>query len=252
MSIQHLTLNQFATSGLIGKKINICNEEESKYLRSDRFKALVSGDLIQAERKHENQFAFRPKTKYLFASNRLPTFEGINYGLKRRMIIVPFKRMFQVKDQNKNMLSELLSELPGIIGWAISGAKRLVDNNYQFSETESSDLCKIEFENFTSSTYMFFRENFETDDTGWISNKQMYQEYVDWCRENGKKAMSSTGFGRDLVQLGVETEIAWDHMHAERGRKVIRKREILPEEVREINKILYDKEEDKECPTLPF
>ena len=244
MSIQALTLNQFATSALIGKKINICNEEESKFLRSDKFKALVSGDLIQAERKHEQQFAFRPITKYLFASNQLPTFEGINYGIRRRMIILPFKKVFSGAEQNRNLSEELLKELPGIVNWAIIGAKRLVKNNYQFSETKASYESREDFENITSSALYFFRHNFVADKDGIIPNEDLYKEYREWCEENGKRPMSSISFHRDItVNLDILSETVWVAGKAVRGKKCSRQRDIVPDEVREVEELLKDEDE---------
>lgn len=210
MSIQTLTLNQFATSGLIGKKVNICNEEESKYLRSDKFKALISGDLIQAERKYEGQFTFRPRTKYIFASNQMPTFDGINHGIRRRMMIVPFKRIFKPEEQRKTLVAELTTEVPGILQWALIGAKRLVKQNYQFSKSLAAAQSAEEFENYTSSAIMFFREGYVHDIDGFMDNEDIYKEYQDWCSRTGKRPLSMTHFNRDLRDnLGVKQKTKW-------------------------------------------
>ena len=242
MSIQNLTMNQFATSGLIGKKVNICNEEESKFLRSDKFKALISGDLIQAERKHERQFAFRPVTKYLFASNRLPSFEGVNFGIRRRMKIIPFKKVFEVEEQNKNLAEELLEELPGIIKWAIEGAKRLVEYNYQFADSAAVKKTLRDFENVTSSALMFFRRNYKPDPDGFMGNMELYREYDTWCLENGKRPMSSISFHRDLSEnIKIESEVVWQHGKSTRGKKISMIRELVPEEVQKIEEILGEK-----------
>jgi len=200
MSIETLTTDKFATAGLIGKKVNICNEEESRYLRSDRFKALISGDLIQAERKFEGTFAFHPKTKYIFASNALPTFDGVNYGLKRRIKIVPFKRVFKSHEQNRQLTEELLSELPGIVNWALGGSRRLVNNEYEFTESEAVKEAVWEFESATSSSLMFFREKYSPDRefTNFVSNHQLYQEYQQWCVDVGKKPLNAINFHRDI------------------------------------------------------
>lgn len=200
MSIETLTTDKFATAGLIGKKVNICNEEESRYLRSDRFKALISGDLIQAERKFEGTFSFHPKTKYIFASNALPTFDGVNYGLKRRIKIIPFKRIFKQHEQNRQMTELLLSELPGIVNWALEGSRRLVNNDYRFTESEAVTEAVYEFESNTSSALLFFRETYSPDreETHFVSNQQIYQEYQSWCMEMGKKPLNAINFHKDI------------------------------------------------------
>ena len=231
MSIQSLTMNQFATSGLIGKKVNICNEEESKYLRSDKFKALISGDMVQAERKFEGQFFFRPTTKYIFATNQMPTFDGINYGIKRRMMVVPFKRIVKPDEQNHELVNELINELPGIIGWTMVGAERLVKQKYKFSHSKAVIESIEDFENLTSSGILFFREHYVPDKNGFIDNEDMYKEYQDWCAKVGKKPLSMTLFNRDLRDnLNVKQTVQWSPAKTKtiRGHCASLKNEPLP------------------------
>lgn len=220
-SIEALTTNKFAVANLIGKKINICAEEESKYLRMDKFKALVSGEYMQGERKFGESFQFAPQTKYLFATNKMPTFDGINHGLRRRMKIIPFKRIFKQVEQNKHLSEDLATELPGIIWWAIAGARGLVQKNYEFLAAKSASEKLEEFEELSSSAIMFFRETYERSDEGFVTNADLYKEYVTWCSDNGKHPMSSTVFHRELVDnLQVESKVEWIQGKSVRGKKV--------------------------------
>jgi putative DNA primase/helicase len=198
MSIQTLTTDKFAVQHLIGKKLNVSNEEESKYIRSDKFKALITGELVSAERKFGDSFEFIPRTKYLFATNQLPTFDGINYGIRRRIKIVPFHRIFKPEERDHNLLRKILKELPGIINWAIQGAKEIVDNNFSFSETKSSREAMQEFENEVSSSVRFVRENYEIDNNSYISNDDLYDAYKNWCEKVGKKPINLYSFHRDI------------------------------------------------------
>lgn len=239
ISIEKLTINQFAASGLIGKKINICNEEESKYLKSDRFKALVTNDIIQTERKFENQFSFEPTTKFLFSSNRMPNFEGLNYGLRRRLTIIPFNKIFIKKEKNIHLFKELMDEMPGIINWAIDGARMLKEDNYNFVETKATNQTKIEFEDNVSSSIMFFREHFVSNDDGFIANEAMYREYVNWCIDNGKKPMASVGFHRDISQnLKIKKVQKWENNKNNRGIACSRRVDEMPEDMRRLDDAL--------------
>ena len=201
MSIQTLTTEHFATSDLVGKKVNLCNEEESKFMRSDKFKALISGDLISAERKFGSKFTFRPTTKYIFASNRLPTFDGVNYGIKRRMTIIPFNRVFSEHEQDKELIGKLANELPGIMKWTIDGARKLTENKLVFPFAKLTRQSGIDFENETSSALMFFRDNYCVSKTKeiFIDNMTLYREYTTWCQDNGKKPLSSQNFHSDIM-----------------------------------------------------
>src|ERR1035437_2170528 len=124
-SIEALTTNKHATYGLVGKSVNICSEEESDYIKSDKFKALVTGEPVDIEPKFGNATSGVLPIKFIFATNEMPTFNGFNNGLLRRMVIIPFFRTIAEDKRDVEMTSKLLVELPSIVGWALEGAKRL-------------------------------------------------------------------------------------------------------------------------------
>ncbi len=211
LNIEALTTNRFAAAALVGKRLNVCTEEESKYLRGDKFKALVTGDPIQVDRKYQDSFVFTPTAKYLFLTNEMPSFDTINHGLRRRMKIVPFHRTITDAERDPDIVEKLKAELPGIVGWALAGAQKLVQKNYQFTEAAAMKATLQDFEDNTSSALMFFRESYEPFPDGFISNTDLYQHYTFWCEENGRKKMNSNNFGKDLGKmLKLKTKVAWD------------------------------------------
>jgi putative DNA primase/helicase len=198
MSIEKLTTNDFAASSLIGKKINICLEEESSYVKSDKFKAMVSGDPISVERKYGDSFMWTPTVKYVFATNEMPTFSGLNYGLVRRIKIIPFNRLISEERKDTKLTEKLSAELSGILAWSIAGAKRLVDNGFKFTACEQSDLKIGEFKENISAAILFFNERYEVCPGFFTSNEEVYDEYVAWCERRGKKRQSYYVFIKDV------------------------------------------------------
>lgn len=202
MTLESLTANRFSASFLVGKKLNVCNEDESQYLASDKFKAVVSGEYITAERKYGATFNFSPTAKYLFCTNSPPRFDGLNYGLKRRVKIIPFYRQITEEEKDVHLAAKLQAELPGIVQFALEGARRLQENKYVFSDAESKAVQEEteEFENTVSNGVRFVRENYRIDDEGFTSNTGIYAHYVEWCKENGCKPMSSMNFHKDTTR----------------------------------------------------
>jgi P4 family phage/plasmid primase-like protien len=202
MTLESLTSNRFSTASLVGKKLNVCNEDESKYLKSDKFKAVVSGEFISAERKFEGTFNFRPQAKHVFCTNSQPRFDELNYGLRRRVKILPFYRRIPNEDKDILLADKLRAELPGIVAFAIAGARRLKDNNYEFSD-ESSEAMRRElgeFEETISPPTRFVRENYRLDDEGFVANSTLYDHYVEWCKLNGNKPLNSMNFHKDVTK----------------------------------------------------
>jgi putative DNA primase/helicase len=200
MSIEKLTTNDFAASSLIGKKINICLEEESSYVKSDKFKAMVSGDPINVERKYGDSFMWEPTVKYVFATNEMPTFSGLNYGLVRRIKIIPFNRIIEDHKKDTRLTDKLGTELSGILAWAMAGAKRLAENGFKFTECAQSVNKIGEFKENISAAILFYNENYTlgTSDEDFLSNDELYENYVHWCEKRGKKRQSYYVFMRDI------------------------------------------------------
>lgn len=200
MSIETLTANRFAASGLIGKKINICLEEESTFIKSDRFKAMISGDPISIERKYGSNFLWQPTVKHIFATNEMPTFSGLNFGLIRRIKIIPFNRRITDIEKDPNLTKKLKQELPQILAWAIAGAKRLVANDFKFTQAKQSTEKIQEFQENISAASLFFNERYEPgSEIDFVSNEEMYEEYKIWGDSRGKKKQSYYVFVKDVT-----------------------------------------------------
>jgi putative DNA primase/helicase len=203
ISIEKLTTSEFAMSALIGKKINICMEEESSYIKSDKFKAMISGDPVSVRRLYQQPFTWKPTVKHVFATNESPSFTGLNFGLIRRIFIIPFNRTILDAKVDTQLTSKLLSEMPGIMSWAIAGAKRLVANDFRFSPCEQMDNKMKEFKENISAAIMFFNERYSVTEgaASFVPNDDVYEEYKAWVEMRGKKKQSYYVFIKDIETL---------------------------------------------------
>lgn len=84
----------FALSHIMGKTLNLATENEIKSMDTAKLKAIVSGDLIQMEKKFKDPFTYRPYTKLVFSVNRMPYLSDKSYGIERRLIVIPFDKKF--------------------------------------------------------------------------------------------------------------------------------------------------------------
>jgi len=202
MSIQSLTVGRFKTQELIGKKLNICSEEESKFMKASMFKQLLTGDTIDVEKKFGDSFSFKPTCKFLFACNKMPSFDSVGPAMKRRIKVLKFHRVIKQEDQDKDILSKMEAELAGVIGKSIVGGKRYVGNNYTFSKCKNMDNAFRELEEVISSAVHFFREEYEESEGGYISNIELYAHYQDWCRSVGRTGvLGERNFSKDLKMI---------------------------------------------------
>ncbi|TWI68515.1 P4 family phage/plasmid primase-like protein [Desulfobotulus alkaliphilus] len=81
------------------------------------FKSIVSGDTLFGTFKFQKPFEFRPTCSLVFHHNTEPDFERLGEGCRRRMLVVPFRRVFTGNQRDPNLKNTLQEELPAIRAW---------------------------------------------------------------------------------------------------------------------------------------
>ncbi len=200
---------EYRRAEFVGRRLNAVSElPEADILESEAFKAIITGDLIDARRIREAPFSFRPCASHMFAANRLPGTNDQTDGFWRRFVVLGFNRAFRGSDAVANLASGLLEhERAGIVQWALQGAHALQARG-RLPRVPSSDAAKIEWRRNSDPVAVFVDEVCEKADEprSWIRAMPLYRYYVAWCSENGHRQMSSMKFGMRLAGVGVNKE----------------------------------------------
>jgi putative DNA primase/helicase len=218
MALEDLTTDRFASSALVGKRLNIADETNThRDAASSMFKKLVAVDNVQAQRKFEGSFSFKPRCKYIFLVNGIPTFDGFDYALRERIIPIPFFRSFSEEERDYTLKARIIAgELPAVVAWAMEGLRRLQERNLRFTITEQSRDCLNQFEDASSSLAEFFNEGWEISDTAYPA-RDFYVEFVEWTKKTGRKQMSSNRVSREMIDKTGKGKRVW---HAASGFSV--------------------------------
>lgn len=203
MSIQALTTQRFSTASLVGKKLNIASEEESKFIKCDVFKGLVAGDVMTVERKHRDPFDYRPNAKFLFSTNQIPVFDSTDVAIRDRVFIIPFYRYFSEDERDRDLSNKLKAETGAILGWALEGARRISERGFKFVAPKAvTDMVDI-FQREQSSALTFVDEHYEISGSqaDYVVKGELYSEYSDWCTETGRHRKNDSNFYRDLLNV---------------------------------------------------
>jgi putative DNA primase/helicase len=191
--------DQFQRSSLYGKLLNISTEVGSKAMESKIFKAIVSGDAVQAAYKHENSFEFVPTCKMAFAANRFPRVLDNSDGFFRKILPVQFKRQF-LTGADKNLLNTLKAELSGIFHWALIGRARLWAQQ-DFTESDETNRTLLDYRRSNNPVLCFAEDCCEMDPGGMnyeATKKELYEKYEGYCRDKGYSKYSEENFFREL------------------------------------------------------
>jgi len=191
----------FYRSQLYGKLLNISTEVKADATLADGyFKAIVSGDYIQAERKFQDAFSFKSTARLMVATNHLPRILDLSHGFQRRIIILELNWIFTEQKQDKNREEKLIKELPGILVWAVRGLEKLRTND-GFVIPKSSTDALGNYIKESNPVQLFADEFLMDDDSGDIQTQDIYPYYKKWAIKNGFTVMNISNFGKKLKSL---------------------------------------------------
>ena len=201
---------RFQPAELFGKLANIYADLPSKNIDdAGMFKAVTGEDYITGERKHKDPFSFKPYARFMYSCNDIPK----NYGDRseafyRRLIIIRFSKPVPEDRRDLDLKEKLAYERDGILTWAIQGLKRLISQNYQFSETERTRAEVNRYKVESNSVLSFAEECCVLDEKAECLRQELYDSYKLYCEESGLSPMSNRRFNRELETIsGVTTAL---------------------------------------------
>ena len=205
--ISTLENNRFAPAGLYGKSLNISGEVSPKSLyQMNVFKALTGGTPIDVEKKFGHAFKFKYSGKMVVFGNKMPKIFEDTVALWERILIVRFPHQFLDNDPHtiKDLAGKLSTpdEMSGFLNWALTGLKRLKDNNWMFSSSKTADEMKAEFLTQSNPVRAFFDTCCIVEKGGWIATAKLYDAYLDYSHDEGLGDEESLkGFGYRLGNI---------------------------------------------------
>ena len=226
-NVSHVPIDQlnseFRVVDMMGKLANIAYDmSQMDKVAEGRLKELVSGDAIQINRKHKVPLTMVPSAKLIFACNKLPPFTDRTDGTWRRLMVIPFFNSFRDRAADEQRRTRLLAELPGIFNWALEGVRRL----YRQRGFTQCGVCLewAQKHRFDSDPFQqFLADRVEMGPELRVLRSSLYDDYHQYCKDNGRVPQSSSSFYHQVLQLdGVSESRPGSNGTRPRGFKGIR------------------------------
>ncbi len=185
--LQELSDNRFKRADIFGKLVNLFADLDARALESSSyFKTIVSGDMIDCERKHQDPFYFRPFAKLIFSANELPRSRDNSFAYFRRWCIIQFPHQFTGDSADRELISKLttLDELSGLLNRALNGLKRLYRDGH-FSENRTTESALEDYEKQNDNVVSFVSDCCEIIQGTRIERTELYAAYEEYCRSEG-------------------------------------------------------------------
>lgn len=117
--------NNSATNDLAALRgsrlVKVSEFDDGERLAEATVKSLTGGDRIACRYLYGEFFEYTPQYKILLLGNYKPNIRGRDYGIWRRIHMIPFNITIPEKERDPKMMEKLSAELPGILVWAVKG-----------------------------------------------------------------------------------------------------------------------------------
>lgn len=187
---------------LIGCRMAMSAEtEDGAALAESLVKSLTSGDTITARQLYTSPVQFIPAFKLLMIGNHRPVIRGNDYGIWRRVRLVPFTRTFTEQERDPHLLDKLKAEAPHILAWAVQGC-------LEWQRLGLADVPAVvasqtaEYRQEQDVIGQWLSECTKADRAAEADTGEAYSSYRNWALDNGLKPASNVSLGRRLSERG--------------------------------------------------
>jgi P4 family phage/plasmid primase-like protien len=189
---------EFSAVRLIGKLANIVEETPDDEINSEIFKTMVGGGTVQVSYKGKDEFSSKINARFIFACNDMPIFKDKNVSMLDRLVFIPFGIYIPEKDRDTKIGEKLSAELPGILNWAIEGAKKIAKTR-SINAPASCVNLKEEYREETDPLHSWFKEHIEPG-VGVYAN-DLYISYKNDMEKNGNHPFSAPKFFKRFIKM---------------------------------------------------
>lgn len=205
--------SHFGLASLVGKSVAFLPDVRF-HVRgaSDAIEPLLSisgEDVIAAPRKNRDDWVGQIPSRIVMASNDLPALPDTSAALYRRLVVVQFGQSF-VGREDYGLTPRLLTELPGILNWALAGYQRLRERG-RFLATAGGQSIAAEARRESSPVIAFLDDLCELSEDGRVTSSDLFAAWNTYRADEGltRKDLSKPGLTRAVCGAwpGVEPKV---------------------------------------------
>lgn len=192
-------------AGVAGARFVTCGEEvkPTDTLAEGRIKSMTGGNSMKARFMHQDFFEFTFKGKLWLDTNYVPKLTDFSPALQERLRLLPWTTVIPVEERRgrSEVFAEFMSELSGVLAWAVEGARLWREEGLGVPEVVSAATTEyVRDENLVAQ----FCEDY-LEPGGFCSARDMRNAYVYWMSEQGhdvRYVLSARNLGTALKQSG--------------------------------------------------
>lgn len=186
----------------------VTTEEPTEGVRLNEglLKQLTGGSKITCRFLYADEFEYTPEFKIWLATNHKPVIRGTDFGIWRRIKLIPFEVNIPEGKVDKNLKYKLRAEFPQILRWAVDGCRKWMRDGIKEPECvqEAVKEYKHEMDLLAGFLEQCIVIDYTCDDR--INASDLFKVYAQWAKDNNEYEMSSKKFfseiGKRLPEKG--------------------------------------------------
>jgi putative DNA primase/helicase len=192
----------FGLAPLIGKPLAFITDarlggRSDQAAITERLLSISGEDALTIDRKHISAWTGRLPTRFAILTNELPRINDTSGAFIGRLIVLVLVQSFFGRE-DPSLTARLLTELPGILNWALVGYRRLRQRGYFVQPTSARDAIE-DLEVLASPIKAFLNDRCQVAPGLTVPVELLFQTWRAWCDSIGRKESGTKQtFGRDL------------------------------------------------------
>lgn len=175
----------------------------------ERVKEVIDGERIQIREVYRRQSTIWPLGAHLFATNKLFKASGADPSFWDRWLVLdlfPDRSWRGTSGEVRELADQILrDELPGLVTWALEGARRaFAQDGFTLPKVCLDVMESWQQEADVVGLWLADEEEVSSYNGGtWTGATELYKRFKTWTEENGHARLSSHNFWTRLRDRGV-------------------------------------------------
>jgi putative DNA primase/helicase len=186
---------------LHGRRVAVATEiPQGRQVNEARVKEVTGGDTMIARYMRGEWFEFRPQFKLWLSGNHKPRIRGTDHGIWRRVRLLNLDVIIPDAEQDRRLLDKLRGELPGILNWALAGAREWYASG--LATPAAVRAATDQYQDDEDLLAQFLLERCAPDPEENAALKELTASFNAWADTHNERRLSSRALGAWLEERG--------------------------------------------------
>jgi putative DNA primase/helicase len=172
---------------------------ETVKLDEGLMKLITGGEKIESRFLHKEFFEYQPKFKIILVTNNLPKITGKDYGIWRRIVLIPWAIKVSDATRDFGLEEKLKSEMPGILNWSLMGLKLFKKEGLKLPV--ALEKARSVFKSQSDDLTDWFAEFLMLDKYAKTSVFSLVESYNVWAKKMGRSILSDKKLSQQLNEM---------------------------------------------------